>query len=125
MATPVLGRQRQLDQRRHRTLDAQQRVSHLEQRVRPRKQTVVEHLTKPAEIIQTHRVRVCTQPTPVPHNGHLGHRPPPSRSVIGTRRRSSGGRPMSCRHATISTKTQIREVKEQAQSLLVDGHAAC
>jgi putative transposase len=35
----VLGRQRQLDQRRHRTLDAQQRVSHLEQRVRPRKQT--------------------------------------------------------------------------------------
>ncbi|WSC59190.1 hypothetical protein OG808_02275 [Streptomyces sp. NBC_01761] len=42
MAAPVLRRQRQVDQRLHRSIGAQQRVGEFEQRVRPGGQAIVE-----------------------------------------------------------------------------------
>ncbi len=44
--TPVLGRERQLDQRRHRAVRAQHRVGQLEERIRPGVEAVVELNTK-------------------------------------------------------------------------------
>jgi hypothetical protein len=56
VAAAVLGRQRQLHQRLHQTVGAQQRVGQLEQLISPRGQTAVEHLPEPGKITPADRV---------------------------------------------------------------------
>ena len=114
----MLRGQRQIHQRPHRPVRAQQRLGQLELRVRPRAQTAVEHLPEPGKITPPSPGPIVVPGRVLRHTAHHGHRLPSSSSVRGTRRGSSGGRSMSRRHAVQAGPAQSApqdEVKHQAE----------
>jgi hypothetical protein len=74
MPTPVLGGQRQPNQRADRPFGAQHRVGELEQRIRPQTQAAIERTTKRVKIIQARRARLLASATRLLHTGTHGHR---------------------------------------------------
>ena len=61
---PMLGHQRQLDQRRHRPISAQHRLGQLEQRISPRGQRRVELEAEPGQLPE------CRGPSLIVHTTH-------------------------------------------------------
>jgi hypothetical protein len=71
----MLGGHRQPHQRSHRPLSAQHRISELEQRIRPQRQAVIEHLPKHGKITQTRHPRTLAPTTGLLHTDAHGHHP--------------------------------------------------
>jgi hypothetical protein len=85
VTAPMLGAQRQVDQRPDRARGTQDRIGQLEQRIRPSGQALVELPTERGKIITSTGTDFPGYPC-VRHTGTHGHRLMSSSSVEGTRR---------------------------------------